>query len=299
VDLEQYEKANPRDFTLLKRTTLSELKQGLFYETKWGNIRPSWHLECPAMAIKYLGPSYDIHASGIELVFPHHENTIAISQAATGRPPAQYWLHSESVFTDTEDAASDATATNAVTAREIYARGFTGRDIRYWLISHHYRKPISFSWEKLRTARNTLAKLDTFCKKLHSVRNGPTYPEIDQVIYDLRRACIDAMDDDLNMARVLAALFKFVRRINRMMDRTGLAPGDRDKVWKALETSNSVLGVLDLEPEKPDDHIQDLVDQREQARKAKDWDNADRIRDELKRLGVEVIDTKDGPVWRR
>lgn len=296
VDLEQYEKANPRDFTLLKRTTLSELKQGLFYETKWGNIRPSWHLECPAMAIKYLGPSYDIHASGVELVFPHHENTIAISQAATGKPPAHYWLHNESVFTDVQDVHSEGAATNAVTAREIFAKGFSGRDIRYWLISHHYRKPISFSWKKLRTAKNTLAKLDTFCQKLLKVKGGPSYPEIDQMIYDLRRTCIDAMDDDLNVAKVLAALFKFVRKINRFMDRTGLSPKDRDKVLTALEASNSVLGFLDLEPEKPDDRVQGLVDQRERARKQKDWETADRLREELKGLGVEVIDTKEGPV---
>jgi cysteinyl-tRNA synthetase len=299
VDLEQYEKANPRDFTLLKRTTLNELKQGLFYETKWGNIRPSWHLECPAMAIKYLGASYDIHASGMELVFPHHENTIAISQAATGKLPAQYWLHNESVLSKEEEDSSEDRAANSVTAREIFSKGFTGREIRYWIISHHYRKPISFSWKKLRTAKRTLAKLDTFCRKLLKVRSGPSYPEIGQMTYDLRRTCIDAMDDDLNVAQALAALFKFIRRINRLMDRTGLSPEDRDKVWTALEVSNSVLGVLDLEPEKPDEHIQGLVEQREKARTVKDWATADKIRDELRNLGVEVIDTKDGPVWRR
>jgi len=299
VDLEQYEKANPRDFTLLKRATLAELKQGIFYETRWGKVRPSWHLECPAMAIKFLGPSYDIHASGIELVFPHHENTIAISQAATGKPPARTWLHNESVFSSVEETAPEESASNAITAKEIFSRGFTGREIRYWLISHHYRKPISFSWKKMRAVKNTLAKLDTFCKKLLRVRGGPSYPEIDQVIYDLRRTCIDAMDDDLNVSRVLAALFRFIRKINRMMDRTGLAPQDRAKVLSALEVSDSVLGILDLRPEEPDEAVQALIDRREAARRAKDWETADRIRGELMGRGVEVIDTAEGPVWRK
>lgn len=298
VDLEQYEKANPRDFTLLRRATLRELKDGLYYETKWGNILPSWHLECPAMALKFLGPSYDIHASGIELLFPHHENTIAISRAVTGKAPAQFWLHNESVVQDGEKEPSDA-ETNTLTIQEILDKGFTGREIRYWLISHHYRKPLTFSWKKLETAKNTLSNLDTFVKKLQKDHAGPSYPEIDQLIYDMRRSSLDAMDDDLNVAQALAALFQFVRRINRLMDRTGLSLEDRDKVFKALETVESVVGVLNLQPETPDAHIQELIDRREQARARKDWATADSIRDELKAMGIEVIDTKDGPVWQR
>jgi len=293
VDLEQYEKANPKDFTLLRRSTLQELKAGLFYETRWGNIRPSWHLECPAMALKHLGPSYDIHASGIELLFPHHENTIAISRAATGKPPARYWLHNEGVVQSGVQGEEETQVD--LTLREIQEKGFTGRDVRYWLISHHYRKPITFSWRKLETARKTLAKLDTFVTKLMNSRNGPTYAEMDQRIYDLRRSSLDALDDDLNVAQALAALFQFIRRINRIMDRTGLSAGDRDKVLEALDAADSVLGVLRLEPETPDERVQALMDQREEARRAKDWPTADRIRDELREMGIELIDTKDGP----
>jgi cysteinyl-tRNA synthetase len=298
VDLEQYEKANPRDFTLLRRTTLRELKEGLFYETRWGNIQPSWHLECPAMALKYLGPTYDIHASGIELLFPHHENTIAISQAATGKPPARYWLHNEQVLNEGKDRDPEE-ADNTLTVREIMAHGYTGRDIRFWLISHHYRRPITFSWKKLEIARKSLVKLDTFVEKLLGVRTGPAFPEIDQVVYDLRHSSFEALDDDLNVARALAALFRFIRRINRIMDRSGLSSEDRDKVLKALESANSVLGVLDLKPGKPDETALTLIKERESARKARDWETADRIRDQLRAMGVEVIDTKDGPVVRR
>jgi cysteinyl-tRNA synthetase len=171
--------------------------------------------------------------------------------------------------------------------------------VRYWLISHHYRKPITFSWRKLETARKTLAKLDTFVKKLLSSRNGPSYAEMDQRIYDLRRSSLDALDDDLNVAQALAALFQFIRRINRIMDRTGLSAGDRDKVLEALDAADSVLGVLRLEPETPDERVQALMDQREEARRAKDWPTADRIRDELREMGIELIDTKDGPAIKR
>ncbi len=297
VDLEQYEKANPRDFTLLRRSTLQELKEGLFYETRWGNILPSWHLECPAMALKHLGPTYDLHASGIELLFPHHENTIAVSQAATGKPPARYWLHNEGVVQSGVEGQEETQVD--LTLREIQGRGFTGRDVRYWLISHHYRKPITFSWRKLETARKTLAKLDTFTRKLLGSRGGPSYPELDQHIYDFRRSSLDALDDDLNVAQALAALFQLVRRINRIMGRTGLSAEDRDKVVKALKRADSVLGVLKLEEEEPGEQVQALVDQREEARRSRDWETADRIRDELRAMGVEVIDTKDGPVIKR
>lgn len=297
VDLEQYEKANPRDFTLLRRSTLEELKAGLFHETRWGKVRPSWHLECPAMAMKHLGPTYDIHASGIELLFPHHENTIAISQAVNGAPPARYWLHNEGVVQSgvmgEEETQIDPTL------REILEKGFTGRDVRYWLISHHYRKPITFSWKKLETARRTLARLDTFVRKLMNTTHGPVCAEMDQCIYDLRRNSLDALDDDLNVSKAFAALFQFIRRINRIMDRNGLSPEDRDKALNALEIADSVLGVMNLKPDKPDGRIQALVDERETARKSGEWETADRIRDDLRRAGIVVIDTKSGPVIKR
>ena len=185
VDLEQYEKENPRDFTLLKRSTLSELKKGVFYKAAWGNIRPSWHLECPAMAMKILGGTYDIHMSGADLIFPHHENAIAISEAVTGKPLANYWLHNELVMVNGKKP-SRASHNDILTVRQIRERGYTGREIRYWLISRHYRKPISFSWSKLDTAKNTLAHLDKFVKKLQRCPAGEPHPDMDQLVYDLK-----------------------------------------------------------------------------------------------------------------
>ncbi|MFC1534749.1 cysteine--tRNA ligase, partial [Thermodesulfobacteriota bacterium] len=298
VDLEQYEKENPKDFTLLKRSTLKELKKGICYQTQWGNIRPSWHLECPAMSMKYLGETYDIHTSGIDLIFPHHENSIAISQAVTGKPLANYWLHNELVMINGKKSSN--ILDNRYTIRQILKRGYTGREIRYWLISRHYRKPISFSWDKLDMARKTISNMDKFILKLQHSRPGPPYPEMDQFVYDLRYNFMESMDDDFNIAPALAALFQFTRQINRIMDRQGLAAIDKEKVKVCLEGINSVLGILNLDQAEPDQSAEELLKKREEARKSKDWETADRIRRELKeKMGIEVIDTKDGAIWQK
>lgn len=298
VDLEQYEKENPRDFTLLKRSTLSELKKGVFYKTAWGNTRPSWHLECPTMAMKILGSTYDIHMSGADLIFPHHENAIAISEAVTGKPLANYWLHNELVMINGKKP-SRASHSDELTVRQIQERGYTGRDIRYWLISRHYRKPISFSWSKLDTARNTIAHLDKFVKKIQICPAGEPYQDMDQLVYDLRHKFMESLDDDFNVAPALAALFEFTREINKIMDQQGLSPGDKQKVEDVLRGVDAVLGVMDLEFPKPDEKVQDLIKKREAARREKDWESADRIRQELGEMGIELIDTRDGTVWRK
>jgi cysteinyl-tRNA synthetase len=298
VDLEQYEKENPRDFTLLKRSTLSELKKGVFYKTQWGNIRPSWHLECPTMAMKLLGETYDIHMSGADLIFPHHENAIAISEAVTGKPLANYWLHNELVMVHGKKP-SHASNNDDFTIRQILERGYTGREIRYWLMSRHYRKPIYFSWTKLEAAKNTIGHLDKFISKLHHCQAGAPNPDMDQIVYNLRHKFVESLDDDFNIAQALAALFEFTRQINRIMDRKGLSPDDKQKVQEVLKNVNSVLGVMDLEPPKLDEKVEELIKKREEARRDEDWATGDRIRQELKDMGIEVIDTKDGTIWRK
>jgi cysteinyl-tRNA synthetase len=298
VDLEQYEKENPRDFTLLKRSTLNELKKGISYKTKWGNIRPSWHLECPAIAMKYLGETYDIHTSGIDLIFPHHENSIAVCMALTGKPPAAYWLHNELVMINGKKFPNVPDQKYSI--RKILERGYKGREIRYWLISRHYRKPIFFSWEKLDMAKKTVSNMDRFVTKLIHCRQGFPHPDMDQIFYDLRYNFVKSMDDDFNIAPALAAVFQFMGSVNRIMDRQGLNEQDKNKIIEYLQDINSVLGVMDFEPEKPDRSVENLVARREEARKTKDWETADRIRRELKeKMGVEVLDSKDGPIWRK
>ena len=298
VDLERYEKGNPRDFTLLKRSTLSELKKGIFFQTKWGNVRPSWHLECPVMALKFLGDTHDIHTGGADLVFPHHENAIALSRAITGKPFANYWLHHELVMVDGKKPA-DGKESEHTTIKNLLKKGYTGREIRYWLISHHYNKPISFSLAKLDNAKKTLSNLDKFMKKFFFCRSGESNPEMDQVVYNLNHKFSEAMDDDLNTSQALAALFEFTREVHRIVDQKGLSPEDKKRVEQALAAVNSVLEIIDMEAPKADEAIEALIQKREAARKTRDWQTADRIRQDLKRVGIELTDTRDGTMWRR
>ncbi len=298
VDLDQYEKENPRDFTLLKRSTLSELKKGVFYQTQWGNVRPGWHLQCSAMALRYLGAPYDIHTSGTDLIFPHHENTIAIIKALTEKTPANYWLHNELVRLNGEKTDGPG-ENNALTLKEFFRRGYTGREIRYWLLSRHYRKPLYFSWTKLATVRNTLNHLDHFIRKVHFCPKGSLDPEMDQRTYDLRHGFDEAMDDDFNISSALASLFRFTRETNRIMDRNGMAGQDKAKILESLKRIDSVLGVMVLEPEEEDAEIESIVHEREEARKKKDWKMADDLRSRLLEMGIEVFDTREGPVWRK
>jgi cysteinyl-tRNA synthetase len=250
------------------------------------------------MAMKFLGDTYDIHTSGIDLVFPHHENTIAISHAVTGKPVANYWLHNELVMVNGKKP-SHSSNNDPFTIRSLLEEGYTGRDIRYWLMSRHYRKPIVFTRSKLDTAKNTLFHLDAFVKKLSYCRSGAPNADMDQLVYNFRHKFTSSLDDDLNMAPALAALFEFTRQINPIMDKDGLADQDQQKVKDVLESINSVLGVLDMEPSEPDSKVEELVNKREAARKNKDWASADRIRHDLKKMGIELIDTKDGPLWRK
>ncbi|MEJ2723887.1 MAG: cysteine--tRNA ligase [Deltaproteobacteria bacterium] len=298
VDLEQYEKENPRDFTLLKRSTLRELKNGLFYKTQWGNIRPSWHLECPAMAMKLLEGPYDVHMGGVDLIFPHHENVIAISEAVLGKPLANYWLHNE-VVTVNGKKSSRNSENNGLTIRELMEKGYTGREIRYWILSRHYRKPIVFSFHNLDTAKNTLFHLDQFVNKLYHCPVGGPYPEMAQLVYDVRHKFVESLNNDFSIAPALAALFEFARDINKVMDSQGLSPNDKQKVVEVLRGINSILGVMDLELREPAESVAALIKEREKARSDRDWKRADRIRDELEQMGIEVIDTRDGTVWRK
>ncbi|MDY6881027.1 MAG: DALR domain-containing protein, partial [Thermodesulfobacteriota bacterium] len=183
--------------------------------------------------------------------------------------------------------------------RDLLDEGFTGREIRYWLLSRHYRKPIFFSRGKLKAVKNTIAHIDMFVQKLHLMRPASDSLDIDQHVYDLRRKFTGSLDDDLNTAGALAALFSFIHTMNLIVDQNGLSAPGRKEVLNALEDINSVLCVMDLELLEPDKEMRDLLEKREQARKEKRWDEADRLRDELKQMGVEVTDTKDGPLWRR
>jgi cysteinyl-tRNA synthetase len=177
-------------------------------------------------------------------------------------------------------------------------RGYSGRDIRYWLLSRHYRKTIAFSWSKLETAKNTVAHLDKFIQKIHYSHSGKDDTDIDQAVYDLKQKFTESMDDDFNISQALAGLFQFTRRINLKMDGNGLSTPDKENILEALDKINSVLGVMDLAPQQADHAIESLIQKREHARKNKEWDVADRLRQELRNMGIDLIDTREGTVWR-
>lgn len=288
VDLDEYEKDNPRDFTLMKRTTLTELKKGIFFKTEWGNARPSWHIQSTAIAMKYLGDNFDIYTSSRELIFPHNENEIALSEALTGKPMANYWLHCEQVRVDGKKAGDTA----RMTLDGLKALGYSGREIRYWFLSTHYRKPILFSIEQLESARRSLKRLDSCIRSLEIVTAGRAYPELNQLLYDLKQGFVSAMDLDINISAAIASLFNVVKKINRLVVDGQLDQADAEKLLEGFRGINTVLQVFDFSRTCEDAHIQSLMEAREKARKEKNWELADTLRNELTLLGVCVQDQK-------
>ncbi len=292
VDLDDYEKNSPEDFTLLKRVRLSDLKRGLYVKTKWGNVRPSWHLQCTAMSMKHLGETFDIHTSSRDLLFPHNENEMAIAKALTGKPLARYWLHCERV--ERTDQEEEDPVQGLPELASLYSEGFSPREIRFWLLSGHYRKPITFDRNRLIQSRKTLSRLDACVQALLNVEDGEGYPEIDQLVYDIRQGFANAMDDDLNLPHAIAAIFKAVRRINRQLEMQQLSREDAEKVIESFKNIDEVLRIFDFTPSGEDPKVQELIEERARARRRGDFETADRIRDKLKSMGIEVHDQKVG-----
>ena len=297
VDLDNYEKENPRDFTLLKRSTLAELKTGLFYETDWGNARPGWHIECSAMATRYLGETIDIHTASQDRMFTHHENEIAIAEALTGKPLANYWLHSGQLLRDGRKMAGDTG--NVVTLQEVLDRSYSGREVRFMLLGVHYRKPLPFSFRRLNAARTALRRIDEFTRKLLCLPAGLPHPDIAAYISELEKVFTDAIHDDLNISGAIGALFHFIKHVNPIVQEGQLDKEQKNDVLEALRQVNIVLGVLQLEQCPLTPEIDRLIRLRERARQLKDWTAADSAREELLRQGVTIHDTASGPVWER
>ena len=288
VDLDEYEKDNPRDFTLLKRSRLSELKRGIFTKTKWGNVRPSWHLQCAAMSTKYLGETFDIHAAGRELMFPHHENEIAIAGALSGKSLARYWIHCDRVLVDGKKVDEKG---DVLTIQSLLDQGWPGRVIRYWLLSNHYRKTLQYSEESLHEAQRALRRLDTCIQALFELRSGNVYPDLNQLLYDIRNGFIDAMDDDLNISEALASIFHNVKRINKLIADNKLDPKGARQCLLAFEKIDSVLKIFDFKQAEYDFEIQELLRKREKARQEKKWVLADELRQKLLDQGITVRDS--------
>jgi cysteinyl-tRNA synthetase len=291
VDLDEYEKDNPRDFTLFKRSKLSELKRGIYTQSAWGNVRPSWHLQCAAICMKYLGESYDIHTSSREIMFPHHENVIAIAKAVSGKPVARYWVHCDRVLVDGKKIDEKG---DGLTLQDLMNMNYSGREIRYWLISSHYRKPVTFSKERLEDAKRSLKRIDSCIQTLLTLKQGRSYPELNQLLYDIKHGFTSAMDDDLNISAAMASVFKIIKQVNILVLNEAIDSQGAAKIIDAFRDLNLVLNIFDFGEVYTQSEIQQLIKEREKARVAKNWEVADKIREQLKSKGVMVQDQKMG-----
>ncbi|MDR1992110.1 MAG: cysteine--tRNA ligase [Nitrososphaerota archaeon] len=297
VSQDEYAKEDVQDFALWKSWTPEDGE--VYWETELGKGRPGWHIECSAMSIKYLGETFDIHCGGIDNMFPHHENEIAQSEAASGKKFVHYWMHNEHL--QVEGKKMSKRFGNFYTLRDLLAKGYDPIAIRYLLISTHYRQQFNFTFEGLESAKTTVDRLRNFVRRLQEVEK----------IADTNKACIlsikleerfgNAMDDDLNIGIALSSLFDFVREFNSLLDANLVGKAAATKALDLIIQFDTILGVIgkiETIETLPSD-IDELVQKRETARKAKNWKEADNIRIQLKTLGIVLEDTAQGVRWHR
>lgn len=299
VDLDAYEKLNPRDFTLLKRSTLAELKQGVFLKTDWGNVLPTWHIAAASVAIHDLGSPIDIHVSSVDFLFPHLENLREIGEALTGKPFANVWMLCERIWSSQQEKQGGRLDEN-LSIRDFLAAGYTAMEIRYWLLSTHYRKPVHITPENILNARRGYERLKEFISRVHHAQSHKLENEaLPEIVFTLEQSVLEALEDDLNLPLALAALFRFVRQINPTLDQGAFNEAQRTQVLEVLKKLNALLGVFDMELQPLSPGEQALIKQREEARQARDWAESDRLREELAQCGLRVIDTATGTRWKR
>lgn len=290
VDLDEYEKRNPKDFTLLKRVRLSELKRGVGIKTQWGNVRPSLHLQCAAIAMKFLGSTFDIQTGSRELIFPHHENEVAIANAAKGASLAKYWLHCDPIRYDESLGTSDI---EALTLEDLVKQGWELKTIRYWLISNHYRKTLLLSKQSLKQAQYTLDKINRCLSTLSAITGGTDFDGIDQLLYDIKSAFLQSMEDDLKISSVISSLLANVKIINGLINKGKIGQDGAQKLVKCFKEIDGVLKIFNFDEKKEySSKIHDLIKERDRAREQSDWELADKIRNQLTAFGINVHDKK-------
>ena len=297
VKVDEYRKEEAHDFALWK--AWDEEDGDVFWETELGKGRPGWHIECSAMSMKYLGETFDIHCGGVDNIFPHHENEIAQSEAATGKQFVRYWLHNEYLLV--EGRKMSKRFGNYYTLRDVLAKGYDPKAIRYLLMSTHYRQQLNFTFEGLEAAKNAVDRLTNFVYRLLDADGEGCGEKIGLLMESVQKRFEEAMCDDLNIAVALAAIFNFVREVNKLMDDNKLSRGEAEQVYELMMRFDKVLGVIGevkKEEEKLPKEAEALIRKREEARKVRDWETADRIRERLKAMGVIVEDTPQGVKWR-
>jgi len=308
VDVDQYDKENARDFALWKAPKPGEQ----FWETRIGPGRPGWHIECSAMSMKYLGDTLDIHTGGVDLAFPHHENEIAQSEAATGKPFVRMWLHAEHLIIDGQKMSNSLG--NIYTLRDLFAKGYKPSTIRFLLLSVPYRRQLNFTEDGLTQASHSVERLRNFVSRLRCEQfPGGSNLEVQKLIETTENDFEAGLANDINTAVALASVFDFVRDLNTAMDRGAFLAQDAPRAIAAMEKFDAVLALLDDHDDEtftklgfsrpnermPAAEIEALLAERNAAKKARDFQRADEIRQKLADSGILLEDTKDGTVrWK-
>ena len=295
VDTDKYLKEDARDFALWKAPREGED----FWETEIGPGRPGWHIECSAMAMKYLGESIDIHSGGVDLVFPHHENELAQSEGATGVPFCRYWVHGEHLLVNNETMSKSKG--NFFTLRDLLDRGFDPAAIRYLLVSVHYRKTINFSFEGIQQSATALRRIQDLIDRLAGVQGPESSDRQSSAALEKARLAFEsAMDDDLNASEALGALFDLVREVNTLLDHGNMGGVQARAVEDFLRRADSVWGTFFMRRELLlDEEVEKLINERQQARRDRRFQHADAVREQLLQRGLLLEDTREGTRWKR
>jgi cysteinyl-tRNA synthetase len=296
VDTDKYEKEDARDFALWKEPA-SETEPA--WDSEIGRGRPGWHIECSAMSMKYLGESFDIHAGGIDLVFPHHENEIAQSEGATGKPFVRYWIHFEHLKVEGETMSKSKG--NYYTFRDVAAKGFSPAAIRYFLLSVPYNKQLNFTFDALAGAEKTVASLRDFRARLSEAK---TEEGSNDALHQAAQRALNefevGMDDDLNTSVALAAVHNLSREVNTALARKQVKAQNQRELLEVIDRIDTVLNIFgQSQREMLDSEVQAMLDERQEARRRRDFGRADEIRRELADRGIILEDTKDGVRWKR
>lgn len=295
LSADEYTKENISDFALWKKWTPSD------GEVKWdapfGAGRPGWHIECSVMSMKYLGETLDIHAGGVDLIFPHHTNEIAQSEAATGKKFVNYWLHATHLIVDGEKMSKSKG--NFYTLQDLINKGFSSRAIRYALFTTHYRKPLNFTFDLIHQSESALKRIDDFILMLRSVGEDENKKGgFSNIFQSTKKKFEDSLDDDLNISEAMSALYELIRiSYERKEELTEKVAG---KILSLIENMDRVLGFIFVEKKEGlTEEEKKLIEERRQARLNKNFKKADEIRQILLEKGIELRDTKDGVIWTR
>lgn len=294
VEVDEYEKEDVRDFVLWKAAKEGEP----FWDTVYGKGRPGWHIECSAMSMKYLGETFDIHTGAVDNIFPHHENEIAQSECATGKPFVKYWMHAEHLIVEGEKMSKSKG--NFYTLRDLFEKGYSPLPIRYLLISVPYKKKLNFTFPSLEASYEAIKRLDSFIIRLKEINEGQkeTGKDILPVLQKFKENFINSLRDDLNTAEAFGHLFSFVKEINLLIEENELSALNAGLILNTLRDFDRILDILP-QPTKAEEEVLNLIKLRENLRKEKKYKEADEIREKLKNLGIILEDTPSGTRFRK